>query len=125
MFKNPSVLSDLQSLGRESGLPAEYSKIEKFVRTVCFGGKEKETLVETRLRLYQQQKVKSSPPLPPDPDSLKQAILRVNHQLYYWTRFSTPIVKQIELNENGWKVNEDGSVTPVWFTGIYYHFLCS
>ena len=56
ILKNPSVLSDLQSLGQQSGLPVEYSKVERFVKTVCFGGKENETLAETRVHLYNKKK---------------------------------------------------------------------
>ena len=118
ILKKPSVLSDLETLGQGSGLPVEYSKIERFVKTVCFAGKENETLVETRERLYNKQKVKSSQSLPPDPDSLKQAILRANHQMYYWSRLNIPIVRTIPLSDNGWMLNEDGGVVPVWFTGM-------
>ena len=76
-------------------------------------------MVQTRVRLYKNQKMKGSQSLPPDPDSLKQAILRINHQLYYWLRSDVASVECILLEENGWTlVNDTNHVIPVWFTGI-------
>ena len=128
-IKQQRVLSQLHTLGLESGEPRRYNDIVKFVQTVLYSGHAGESLVETRVRLYENQKVKTSLTLPPDPDSMKQLLLRVNHQMYYWSRCDIPMVETILLEENGWKVEEedDGSrqVTPVWFTGNDYKTLFS
>ena len=79
----------------------------KFIQTVMYSGHVGESLVDTRVRLYENQKVKSSLTLPPDPDSIKQVILRVNHQLYYWCNCDVPQLEVIPLEGNGWRVDAD------------------
>ena len=39
----------------------------KFIQTVMYSGKDDESYVETRVRLYRQQATKSSLTLPPPP----------------------------------------------------------
>ena len=107
--KKPAVLSLLSSLGIRSGVPERYNDVVKFMQTVCYSGYVGESLVETRVRLYRKQKVKGSQSLPPDPDSIKQAILRINHQLYHWLRCDTLLVDPIPLVDNGWRV-DDGRI---------------
>ena len=114
--KEPKLLSLLNDLGAADGLPAQYKDIVEFIRTACYAGTRGESLVETRVRLYQKQKVKTSQSLPPDPDSMKQAVLRINHQLFYWTRADILQTPTIALNGNGW-TTENNKVNPVWFTG--------
>ena len=48
---------------------------------------------------------------------LKQAILQVHLQVFYWLPFSVPIIENIEITEYGWRINEEGKAVPVWFTG--------
>ena len=55
-------------------------KCQEFVRTVLYSGKQRESYIETRIRLYQEMKMKSSMSLPPDPDSVVQVIKRVHYQ---------------------------------------------
>ena len=118
VVKDIRVLDLLITIGVKSGTPTNYDDVEKFIRTVCYSGRKDESLVETRVRLYQKQKVKTSQSLPADPDSMKQAILRINYQLYYWLRSDQPMIEIIPLQENGWKVDVDkNSVEPVWFEG--------
>ena len=121
-LKQPHLLSLLSNLGSSSGEPSRYKDIERFINTVCYSGHIGETVVETRVRLYKRQKVKTSQSIPPDPDSMKQAILRINHQLYYWVRCNINMTETIPLEDNGWIVAED-SVIPVWFTGEPYKLL--
>ena len=112
------LLELLETLGCKSGVPDNYRNIEKFIQTVCYAGRIDESLVETRVRLYEKQKVKTSQSLPADPDSMKQAILRINYQMYYWKRSDQAIVDEIPLEENGWNVDEESnSETPIWFEG--------
>jgi hypothetical protein len=50
---------------------------------------------------------------------MEQAILRINHQLYYWLRSHVAWIDEIPIDDNGWEVNEDtNQVYPVWFTGM-------
>ena len=76
--------------------------------------------MQTRIRLYQAMKMKSSQALPPDPDSAKQAILRIHYQVYYWLRYALKTVPAISFADNAWKLDENG-VIPTWFTGCSFH----
>ena len=101
--------------------PEYFNDVIKFIQTICYSGKPNESLVDIRVRLYKNQKIKGSVSLPADPDSMKQAILRVHHQLYYWLRLDSEIVDAIPLEVNGWKVVENTNhILPIWFTDINY-----
>ena len=57
---------------------------KEFIRTVLYNGDKKESYVNTRVKLCKGLKQKvfvSSLTLPPDPDSVTQAIKRVNFQI--------------------------------------------
>ena len=125
--KQSSSLTLLEGFGHNRRLSNDedneddevYSNVKKFVQTMIYNGKEDETLVETRVRLYKALKTKSSESIPPDPDSLCQAIYRIYYQLYYWLNFNEQIVDYIPFEEYGWTYNaQTKRVVPVWFTGI-------
>ena len=79
VIKSPRYLALLDSLGKEKvASDSGIEDVQKFVQTVMYSGKGKESFVETRVRLYHKMKVKSSLSLFPDPHSLKQAILRAH-----------------------------------------------
>ena len=121
-LKDNSAVASLERLGESAYFnPKGFNDVIKFIQTICYSGKPIETLVETRVRLYKNQKVKGSVSLPADPDSMKQAILRVHHQLYYWLRLDIEMIESIPFEGNGWKVIENtNDVIPVWFTGKNY-----
>ena len=125
-LKSNDVVACLEGLGKNASFaPENFKDIIKFIQTICYSGKPSESLVSTRVRLYKNQKIKGSVSLPADPDSMRQAILRVHHQLYYWLRLDVEVVNTIPFEGNGWKVVENTNhVLPVWFTGInFYQFI--
>ena len=80
--------------------------------------KKNETYVDTRVRLYKIKKIKSSSTLPPDEDSVVQAILRVHHQVYTWIRSNEINIEHLDFRKCGWKwCEKENIVVPVWFTG--------
>ena len=98
LLKKKTGLALLDYIGKEAHLhDAAIIDATKFIQTVMYGGRNEETLVETRVRLYQGMKTNSSETLPPDPDSVKQAVLRVHYQVYYWLRCGKRIVEEIEF----------------------------
>jgi len=124
LIKDSSKYALLDSIGKTSSLTENaHAETLKFIQTVLYRGKEEETLVQTRIRLYQAMKTKSSQSLPPDPDSARQAILRIHYQVNYWLRYAVKMVPAIPFADNGWKIDENG-VSPVWFTGTYTQ-ICS
>ena len=110
-------MSMIEKLGCLKELPErDIAGCTNFVQTVMYAGRQNEEYVATRIRLYQQQKQKTSLSLRPDLNSCKYAILRVHYQVFQWLRCGHRNIEFIPLKSNGWKVDEDGSVTPLWFT---------
>ena len=124
LIKDSSKYALLDSIGKTSSLMKNaHAETLKFIQTVLYSGKEEETLVQTRILLYQAMKTKSSQSSPPDPDSARQAIVRIHYQVYYWLRYAVKMVPAISFADNGWKLDEN-RVSPVWFTGTYTQ-ICS
>ena len=81
-------------------------------------GNKRESYLQTRMRLYQQQKEKSSMSLPPDPDSLLQALKRAQMQTLLWQQCGEIAVKQHNPEQYGWKWDDDANkMVPLWYTG--------
>ena len=99
-------------------LENDIGDLKTFVQTVMYSGKSSESYVETRINLYKQQKQKTSANLPPDPDSLLQALRRVQLQVYVWRRLYEIWINHVDPLLYGWRycVVED-MLLPVWFTG--------
>ena len=90
----------------------------EFVRRVIYKGKAKEDYVTTRLRLYKASISKSTASIPPDPDSLLQALKRVHAIVYVWIRSHETHIDHIPYRECGWEWSEERRrVSPVWFVG--------
>ena len=124
VMKNQDSLDHLSSLGESKELDLQSIKdIMVFVQTVMYSGRRDESYVDTRVRLYKAMKTKSSQSLPPDPDSIHQAVRRVHYQVYYWLRFAEKSIQYISLEDNGWTIDVAKSlVEPVWFTGELLFF---
>ena len=71
--------------------------VEKFIQTVCYPGKGEESLTETRVRLYKQIKTKTSRSLPPEENSMLQAIKHFRYQVFYSSRVDEIIISDILL----------------------------
>ena len=71
LISDPAKCKLLLPLGQEKILgESDIESVKEFIRTVVYSGKEGENYVETRIRLYQNLKSKSSMPLPPIPTLL-------------------------------------------------------
>ena len=67
VIRKPDSIKLLDSIGREKDIHEEaIEDCKEFIRTVLYAGKNKETYLETRVRLYKTRKIKSSTSLPPD-----------------------------------------------------------
>ena len=81
VLQNEKFCLFLSNLGIEKVLSERtIENIEEFIKTVLYSGMGNETYIETRIRLYKSLKQKSSLSIPPDPDSVVQAIKRVHYQ---------------------------------------------
>ena len=64
-LKDQSTLQLIESLGKEQSLPAiDLDNCQRFIQTVMYNGKENESYVQTRVKMYQKQNVKTSLTLP-------------------------------------------------------------
>ena len=102
--------------------------VERFIQTVCYSGKEEDSLTETRVRLYKQMNIKTSQSLPSDEKSMLQTIKSIHYEVYYCSTVDETIVSGILLQDNVWIIlNKNEEVRPLWFTGIFliscFHFL--
>ena len=117
VMKNPACIKLIQSLGNDVVLSDRYTKdAMKFIQTIVYSGRDNESYVETRVRLYKQQVKKLSISLPPDPSSCMQAAKRAHQKAFLWNRCLQKIIENIDLKENGWNINCDGQVIPIWYT---------
>ena len=74
--------------------------VEKLIQTVCYSGKEEDTVTDTRVRLYKQMNIKTSQSLPPDEKSMLQAIKSIHYEVYYCSTIDETIVSDILLQDN-------------------------
>ena len=92
----------------------------KFIETICYSGKEKYGLTETRVRLYKQMNIKTSQSLPPDEKSMLQAIKSIHYEVYCCSTVDEAIVSDILLQDNVWIVeNKNEKVCPLRFAGMF------
>eukprot|EP00794_Sanderia_malayensis_P003862 gene3862-4399_t len=91
---------------------------KKFVQTVMYSGKPYESCIETRIRIYENLKTKSSPAVPADPKSLEEEMHRFNLTSFVWLCCLDAAVLRPDPRAHGWKHDETVKcLTPQWFTG--------
>ena len=124
VLKNIENLQLISALGVNTILSDEYVEdCKRFIQIVMYAGDNKETYVDTRIRLFKQQRTKTTMRIPPDADSAKQAkqaIHSVHHQVHTWLRCTEKWIEPIPYEENGWKHVEENYLKPVWFTGLQF-----
>eukprot|EP00794_Sanderia_malayensis_P001499 gene1499-biopygen1242 len=85
LLKDPSLSTMLNALQNDEPLlENDIQELKEFVRAVIYKGSKDDGHIDTRVGLYRQQKEKSSMALPPDPDSLLQALKRSQLQTKIW-----------------------------------------
>ena len=91
-------------------------RVKEFVRTIVYNGRPSESLVQTRVRLYQSLKQKLSMCIPPDPDSFKQCIKHAHYQTFKWVHCKEKMIAAINFESNSWSwCSDEEIVKPVWF----------
>lgn len=103
-------------------LPISFQHLENmftFMQTVMYPGKDGEDYVETRIRMYDKQKIKSSLGLLPDKHSSQEHLKRANLQVYIWKQCLNQHIDYPTTERNGWQQTEDGFVL-VWFSSSQF-----
>ena len=128
LVSEKDALSLLEGLGDSETISQDLEKnIKTFVQLIYNSGVKDESDVDTRVRMYQKMKVKSSMDLPADPESLKQHIRRANFQLLQWLQCDKDYMPDKNITNNGWTVESVESaisVVPVWYEGKQIEEIC-
>ena len=74
----------LSSMGRSISNQSDNSDAKIFVQTCMYPGTGNETFTQTRLRMFNKQKIKSSMSILPDENSLNEHIKRSDLQSKVW-----------------------------------------
>ena len=77
-------------------------RVPKFIQVTGYNGLDDDSFVDARVRQYKKMKTKSSLTFPPDPNSMKQHILRANYQLKEWLRFGEKVQEMGSVTNSGW-----------------------
>ena len=84
-----------------------------------YPGKESEDYVETGVRMYEQQRVKSSLGLLPDKNSSQEHLKRSNLRTYIWKQCTEQDIDYPTPENNGWQQTENGLV-PVSLANSFH-----
>ena len=76
------LLSELRNYSKITNNVLEDTK--EFIRAVPYNGKKKKSYVDTKVKIYKGLKQKSLLTLQPDPESVTQALKRVNLKIKIW-----------------------------------------
>ena len=79
----------------------EMKPAKKFVQTIMYPGKDNESIAETRSRMYEKQKQKSSSNLIPDQSSLYEHLNRAKLQMI-WNQCCKQNIVYPDPNDFGW-----------------------
>ena len=105
----------LKDLGTNETSYKNLEAATQFYHTIMYSGKMNETITDTRVRMYEKQKVKSSMHLISDESSTQHHILRADLQTFIWRQcLSQHMVIPVIDGTRGWCVNKD-IVVPVWY----------
>ena len=86
----------------------------KFMQTVMYPGKDDEIFVQTRVRMHNNQKLKSSLSLIPDASSAREHIKRAELQCYIWRQCLQQTIDYPSPVNWGWEDSDNG-LRPVWY----------
>ena len=99
---------------------AAVKDVKTFIDTVCYSGKEEESLTEIKVWLYKQMKTKTSQYWPSDEKLMLQAIKCIHYQVCNCWGVDEAIINDYLLEDNGYIVNsENEEVHSIWFSGRF------
>ena len=109
----------LKTLGSSLESYRNIKSAKRFYHTVMYNGKDDETITDTRVRYYQNQKVKTSTYLISDERSIDQHLLRSDLQCLIWLQCTEQnmVIPPFEGRGRGWYIDKEGYIKPVWYEG--------
>lgn len=97
----------LLGYGKSLHSAGEITSAKCFFRTCMYPGTDQETFVETRIRMYNKQKVKSSSSILPDESSTDEHIKRSLLQAMILYQYLEPNIEYPSITDKGWQKTED------------------
>ena len=105
LFLKTALIEKLRLLNPTSGSckvsDTAVKDVKKFIQTICYSGKEEESLTETKVRLYEQMKTKTRLSLPLHGKSMLHAIKNIHYEIYDGSRVDEAIISDYLLKDNG------------------------
>jgi hypothetical protein len=80
-----------------------------------YAGADTETHLETRIKMNNKQKTKSSKSILPDESSMNEHIKRSDLQAFIWYQCLEPNIEYPAITDRGWTRTAEG-IPPVWYT---------
>eukprot|EP00794_Sanderia_malayensis_P008248 gene8248-9129_t len=115
-YASISCIQNHFDLGSNDKSFGDISKAVKFFHEIIYSGNSKESITETRTKMYQKQKTKSSSSLIPDESSVAEHVKRSDLQTLIWKQCLLQNIVTPTLENRGWK-EENNEIMPVWYTG--------
>eukprot|EP00794_Sanderia_malayensis_P002977 gene2977-3431_t len=115
-YASISCIQNHFDLGSNDKSFEDISKAVKFFHEIIYSGNSKESITETRTKMYQKQKTKSSSSLIPDESSVAEHVKRSDLQTLIWKQCLLQNIVTPTLENRGWK-EENNEIMPVWYTG--------
>ena len=116
-MSSPDNLTLLKDFGKKENICAKTIELAKdFIKSIVYSGRKNESYVDSRVRIYQNLKRKTSMAIPPDPDSVVNAIKRAHLQTFTWLSCCHQNIIALDPQKYGWEMKEQ-VLTPVWFSG--------
>ena len=81
-----------------------------------YSGKNDESVTNTRVRTFKNQKKKSGVNIIPDLASIHQHLLRADLQAFIWHQCTSQIMNIPNIDGRGWCKRND-IIVPVWYIG--------
>ena len=106
----------LKDLGRHEESYLDLSKSLNFFHPIMYSGKNDESMTNTRVRTFKNQKKKSGVNIIPDPASIHQHLLRADLQAFIWHQCTSQIMNIPNIDGRGWCKRND-IIVPVWYIG--------
>ena len=104
----------LTEMGKSINSVLKLEGPRSFMQTCMYSGTDKESFVETRIRMFNKKKVKSSVDILPDISSADEHIKRSDLQALIWYQCLQPNIEYPSLDNRGWQHTSQG-IRPVWY----------
>ena len=102
----------LKNLGSHINSYKDVELARTFYHTLMYSGLPGERITETRIRMYQKQKIKTSSTLTSDEESIVQHLKRSDLQCFIWQQCMKQNMVIPKLEGHGWYM-KDGKILPV------------